>query len=98
MPFLPGIITVPPSLVLPYHPPQVGLVGTYKALLDLNLLTIHGKSKFPGLYVWLRNGRRVRVKVPDGCLLIQVGPEACVAVHHTYPCEGAFLPHDLLPL
>ena len=24
---------------------------------DFNLLTIHGKSRFPGLYVWLRDGR-----------------------------------------
>lgn len=26
---------------------------------DLNLLTIHGKSRFPGLSVWLRDGRWV---------------------------------------
>lgn len=23
---------------------------------DLNFLTIHGKSRYPGLYIWLRNG------------------------------------------
>ena len=39
---------------------------------DLNLLTIHGKSRFPGLFIWLRDGRRVPVSVPDGCLLLQV--------------------------
>jgi hypothetical protein len=39
---------------------------------DLNFLTIHGKARFPGLYVWLRDGRRIPVKVPEGCLLIQV--------------------------
>jgi isopenicillin N synthase-like dioxygenase len=38
---------------------------------DLNFLTIHGKSNFPGLYVWLRNGEKVPVRVPDGCLLLQ---------------------------
>lgn len=38
---------------------------------DLNFLTIHGKSNFPGLYVWLRNGEKVPVKIPDGCLLLQ---------------------------
>ena len=38
---------------------------------DLNFLTIHGKSNYPGLFVWLRNGEKVAVKVPDGCLLIQ---------------------------
>jgi hypothetical protein len=25
------------------------------------------------LYIWLRNGERVLVRVPDGCLLIQAG-------------------------
>lgn len=38
---------------------------------DLNFLTIHGKSNFPGLYVWLRNGEKVPVRIPDGCLLLQ---------------------------
>lgn len=40
---------------------------------DIAFMTIHGKSRFPGLYIWLRNGQRVQVKVPDGCLLIQAG-------------------------
>lgn len=40
---------------------------------DLNFLTIHGKSNYGGLYIWLRNGQKKRVKVPDGCLLIQAG-------------------------
>jgi isopenicillin N synthase-like dioxygenase len=40
---------------------------------DLNFLTIHGKSRFPGLYIWLRDGSRVLVRVPDGCLLLQAG-------------------------
>ncbi len=35
--------------------------------------TLHGKSRFPGLYVWLRDGRRVAVRVPDGCLFLQAG-------------------------
>lgn len=39
---------------------------------DLNYITIHGKSRFPGLFVWLRDGSKVAVKIPDGCLLIQV--------------------------
>ena len=42
---------------------------------DLNFLTIHGKSRFPGLFVWLRNGRRVAVKIPAGCLFIQAGKQ-----------------------
>lgn len=40
---------------------------------DISFLTIHGKSRFPGLYVWLRNNQRIQVKVPDGCLLLQAG-------------------------
>jgi isopenicillin N synthase-like dioxygenase len=39
---------------------------------DLNFLTIHGKSNYPGLFVWLRDGTKKKVKVPDGCLLLQV--------------------------
>ena len=39
---------------------------------DLNFLTIHGKSRFPGLYVWTREGVRISLEIPDGCLLIQV--------------------------
>jgi isopenicillin N synthase-like dioxygenase len=42
---------------------------------DLNFLTIHGKSRFPGLFIWLRDGTRIPVKVPDGCLLIQAGKQ-----------------------
>eukprot|EP01116_Phalansterium_solitarium_P001611 TRINITY_DN11426_c0_g1_i1.p1 TRINITY_DN11426_c0_g1~~TRINITY_DN11426_c0_g1_i1.p1 ORF type:complete len:357 (-),score=91.10 TRINITY_DN11426_c0_g1_i1:121-1191(-) len=42
---------------------------------DLNFLTIHGRSRFPGLYIWLRNGTRHLVRVPDGCLLIQAGQQ-----------------------
>lgn len=42
---------------------------------DLNLLTIHGKSRFPGLFIWLRDGTRTPVKIPDGCLLVQAGKQ-----------------------
>lgn len=38
-------------------------------------MTIHGKSKFPGLFLWLRTGQRVPVKIPDGCLLVQCGKQ-----------------------
>ncbi|MEW5313807.1 MAG: hypothetical protein WDW38_005344 [Sanguina aurantia] len=42
---------------------------------DLNFLTLHGKSRYPGLFVWLRDGRRVEVRVPSGCLLVQAGKQ-----------------------
>ena len=42
---------------------------------DLNFMTIHGKSRFPGLYIWTRDGTKHMVKVPDGCLLVQAGKQ-----------------------
>lgn len=42
---------------------------------DLNYLTIHGKSNYPGLRIWLRDGSRRTVSVPDGCLLLQAGQQ-----------------------
>lgn len=40
---------------------------------DLNLLTVHGRGRLPGLFVWTRSGERVAVRVPAGCLLLQAG-------------------------
>lgn len=40
---------------------------------DLNVLTIHGGSRYPGLFVWTRSGKRIPVVVPEGFLLIQSG-------------------------
>jgi isopenicillin N synthase-like dioxygenase len=40
---------------------------------DLNFVTLHGKSRFSGLYIWLRNGTKMPVAIPDGCLLAQAG-------------------------
>jgi hypothetical protein len=37
---------------------------------DFNFLTIHGKSRYPGLFIWLRNWKKFAVKIPDGCLLL----------------------------
>ena len=37
---------------------------------DLNFLTIHGKSRYPGLFIWLRNWKKRSVKIPEGCLLL----------------------------
>lgn len=44
---------------------------------DLNFLTIHGRSRYPGLNVWARNsGKRITVKVPAGrYLLVQAGKQ-----------------------
>ncbi|KAF5368620.1 hypothetical protein D9758_002261 [Tetrapyrgos nigripes] len=44
---------------------------------DLNFLTIHGRSRYPGLHVWARNtGKRLPVKIPEGnYLLVQAGKQ-----------------------
>lgn len=42
---------------------------------DISFLTIHGKSRYSGLYIWTRDGKKICVKVPPGCLLLQVGRE-----------------------
>src|SRR5690606_10224784 len=56
---------------------KYGALGTVIAGFhyDLSFLTIHGKSRFPGLYIWLRTGEKMLVRVPDGCLLIQGGKQ-----------------------
>lgn len=44
---------------------------------DLNFLTIHGRSRYPGLHIWARNtGKRIAVKIPQGnYLLVQAGKQ-----------------------
>lgn len=42
---------------------------------DIAFLTIHGKARYPGLYVWLRNWKKVAVRIPKGCLLLQAGSQ-----------------------
>ena len=50
------------------------MVG-YILTVDISFLTIHGKSRFPGLYIWLRDGTRVQVIVPKGCFLLQAAKQ-----------------------
>lgn len=40
---------------------------------DLNVLTVHGRARYPGLFVWTRDGKRIPVLVPKGYLLVQSG-------------------------
>jgi isopenicillin N synthase-like dioxygenase len=56
---------------------KFGKLGTVLASYhyDLNFLTIHGKSRFPGLYAWTRDGHKLAVSVPTGCLLLQAGKQ-----------------------
>ncbi|KAI8922518.1 hypothetical protein DFJ77DRAFT_495828 [Powellomyces hirtus] len=56
---------------------RYGKVGTVLAGFhtDLNFLTIHGRSRFPGLHIWTRSGTKLLAKVPEGCLLVQAGKQ-----------------------
>ncbi|GAA6013375.1 hypothetical protein JCM8202_003124 [Rhodotorula sphaerocarpa] len=66
---------------------------------DLNFLTIHGRSRFPGLHIWARNsGKRISVKLPPGCLLVQAGKQLehytgglILAGYHEVVCTSATL-------
>ncbi|GAA5861411.1 hypothetical protein JCM8547_006121 [Rhodosporidiobolus lusitaniae] len=66
---------------------------------DLNFLTIHGRSRFPGLNIWARNsGKRIEVKLPRGCLLVQAGKQLehltgglILAGYHEVICTSATL-------
>jgi len=40
---------------------------------DISFMTIHGKSRYPGLSVWTRDWKKKVVKIPEGCLLVQAG-------------------------
>jgi len=40
---------------------------------DLNFITIHGKSRYPGLFLWSRDMQKFSAVIPDGVLLLQAG-------------------------
>jgi isopenicillin N synthase-like dioxygenase len=42
---------------------------------DFDLLTVHGKSRYNGLYAWLNTGEKFIVDVPEGHLLVQAGKQ-----------------------
>lgn len=46
---------------------------------DLNFMTIHGKSRFPGLHIWLCDGTRIPVRIPGEALFLVrfVSPVDC---------------------
>jgi isopenicillin N synthase-like dioxygenase len=56
---------------------RFGQLGTVLAGFhyDISFLTIHGRARFPGLFVWTRDGKRLAVKVEHGCLLLQAGKQ-----------------------
>ena len=42
---------------------------------DFNFLTIHGKSRYPGLSIWLRDGQKIPAAIPNDTLLLQSGKQ-----------------------
>ena len=36
-------------------------------------MTIHGKSRYPGLHLWTREWEKVTLNFPPGCLFVQAG-------------------------
>nr|CAG8477466.1 13034_t:CDS:10 [Entrophospora candida] len=78
--YLPDLTKKGPHLLAPTGSDlnKYGKLGTILAGFhyDLNFVTIHGKSRFPGLNIWPRNGsEKINVRVPDGHLLVQAGKQ-----------------------
>jgi len=74
-----GVMRFGPHLLAPtasdlHKHSQLGVIlaGFHR---DLNFMTFHGKSRFPGLDIWLADGTKFPVTVPDGCILAQAGME-----------------------
>lgn len=59
--------------------PESSLVSSGTVLAgyhsDLNFLTVHGRSRYPGLNIFTRDGKKVEVEVPPGFLFIQAGKQ-----------------------
>ena len=52
-----------------------GQVGTTLAGFhyDISMLSLHGKARYPGLFIWTADGKRLPVIMPNGTLLVQSG-------------------------
>jgi isopenicillin N synthase-like dioxygenase len=42
---------------------------------DLNFITIHGKSNYPGLSLWTTSGEKFKLEIPEGCLFMQAAKQ-----------------------
>jgi len=65
-------------LIAPTITPLKSLIEARQKIIagfhsDISFLSIHGKGRYPGLNIWTRDNTKVRVKVPDGCVVIQAG-------------------------
>ncbi len=71
----PHLLAPTASDLLKYGKKDTILAGFHT---DLNFLTIHGRSRYPGLHIWARNsGKRIPVKFPSTgrYLLVQAGKQ-----------------------
>ena len=52
-------------------------IPSWQDFFQINFLTIHGRSSYPGLNIWARNtGQRFGVEIPPGYnLLVQAGKQ-----------------------
>lgn len=81
--FRPHLLAPTASDLVKYGKEDTILAGFHT---DLNFLTIHGRSRYPGLNIWARNtGKRMAVRIPPsnggggggggGHLLVQAGKQ-----------------------
>lgn len=71
----PHLLAPTASDLVKYNKKDTILAGFHT---DLNFLTIHGRSRYPGLHIWARNtGKRIPVKFPPTgrYLLVQAGKQ-----------------------
>jgi isopenicillin N synthase-like dioxygenase len=71
----PHILAPTASDLVKYNKKDTILAGFHT---DLNFLTIHGRSRYPGLHIWARNtGKRIPVRFPSTgrYLLVQAGKQ-----------------------
>jgi|GEM_PF-1684824 len=60
------------SDMIKHGAPGTVLAGVHR---DIGGVSIHGSSNLAGLLAWLRNGRRIKVRVPKGYFLIQAAQQ-----------------------
>ncbi|KAI9512496.1 Clavaminate synthase-like protein [Russula earlei] len=71
----PHLLAPTASDLVKYDKKDIILAGFHT---DLNFLTIHGRSRYPGLHIWARNtGKRILVQFPPTgrYLLVQAGKQ-----------------------
>lgn len=68
----PHLLAPTGSDLVRFGDPATVLAGVHD---DLNFLSGHARSNYPGLFAWTRDCRRFPVRVPEGCLLMQAGQQ-----------------------